>query len=251
MRYFIKLAYNGTNYHGWQIQPNAGTVQDILTQAVQTILQDKKIIIIGAGRTDTGVHARTFYAHFDTDFQLNDLNNKVFKLNSFLPKDIVVYDIFPVKTDAHSRFDAIYRTYQYFITTKKSPFGRDEKWLLYSELNMESMNIAARNFIGKMDFTSFSKVHTQTNTNFCTVNEAFWRKENDLLIFKVTADRFLRNMVRAMVGTLIDIGRNKINPQEIWQILELKDRRVAGDSVPAHGLFLEDIGYDFDSIKIK
>lgn len=245
MRYFVKLAYNGSNYHGWQIQPNAISVQEVLTKALNTILNKREISVIGAGRTDTGVHARIFYAHFEIENQIINPKDLIYKLNRFLPNDIAIYDIFKVIDTAHTRFDALNRTYKYYISTIKNPFYSDSSFYLYAQLDVNAMNFAANPLLGEHDFTSFSKLHTQTNTNLCNLMEAKWSYEGDILVFKVKADRFLRNMVRALVGTFIDIGRGKITPEEILDILTAKDRRIAGESVPAKGLFLEDIEYDF------
>lgn len=248
MRYFIKLAYKGTQYHGWQIQPNAITIQELISNALSKILNISELNLIGAGRTDTGVHARNFYAHFDIDFQIDNLDLLVYKLNRFLPKDIAIFGIFQVSHSAHARFDALSRTYKYYISAKKSPFLIDSSWYITGKLNIELMNKAAKYIIGKHDFTSFSKLHSQTNTNICNVMNAKWTQNEDILVFEVTADRFLRNMVRALVGTLVDVGRGKIDSEEVLKIMDAKDRREAGESVPAHGLFLEEIEYDFDKL---
>ncbi len=246
-RYFIKLAYNGAAYHGWQWQENAITVQQVLEESLSVIF-GTKIEIIGAGRTDTGVHATAFYAHFshEIDFNKEDLGTKVFKLNSFLPKDIYIYDIFKVKEDAHARFDAISRTYEYMITTRRDPFRNELAWFAFGNLDVERMNKGAAELLNYTDFTSFSKLHTQVKTNNCVIMEAGWKKEDHLLIFKIRADRFLRNMVRAIVGTLVDLGRGKADVNELKRIIEAKDRGEAGLSVPAHGLYLTNVEYPED-----
>ncbi len=243
-RYFIKLAYNGKAYHGWQVQDNAISVQQVLEDAFSTIFGNP-IAITGAGRTDTGVHARKFYAHFELDKQLSDdeVTEKLFKLNNFLPKDILLFDISPVKPDIHARFSAISRTYEYVISTRKDPFNDEFSWLVYHKLDVDKMNEGAAILLEYKDFTSFSKLHTQVKTNNCDVKEAFWEQKGDLLIFTIKADRFLRNMVRAIVGTLVDLGRGKINLEEFRTIIEAKDRSEAGLSVPAQGLYLIDIEY--------
>jgi len=243
-RYFIKLAYKGTAYHGWQWQDNAITVQQVIEEALSTIFGNR-IAITGAGRTDTGVHAREFYAHFDLELQLSDkdLAEKVYKLNSFLPSDIYIFDMFPVKSDTHARFSALSRTYEYLITSRKDPFNTELAWLVYHDLDLDLMNEGAAFLLEYTDFTSFSKLHTQVSTNNCDVMKAGWEQKDNLLIFTIQADRFLRNMVRAIVGTLVDLGRGKIKLDEFSAVIEAKDRSEAGLSVPAHGLYLTDIKY--------
>lgn len=243
LRYFVKLAYNGTNYHGWQCQPNASSIQETLNNAF-SIIFNVKINIMGAGRTDTGVHAQEMFAHFD--FESNfDIQNSIHKLNSFLPKDIVIFDIIPVHDEAHARFDATQRTYEYHINTVKNVFQTDGSWYYHQNLNIELMNLAAAELKNFTDFECFSKVNTDVNTFNCVISEAFWNKENDQLIFTISADRFLRNMVRAIVGTLINIGLEKITLEDFKSIIESKDRNKAGFSVPAHGLYLTRISYDY------
>lgn len=243
-RYFIQLSYKGTNYHGWQIQPNAISVQEILHKAFSTILREN-IEITGAGRTDSGVHASFFIAHFDS--LKNDLEtekNLLYKLNSFLPKDIAIHKLYIVKNDAHARFDATSRTYHYFVNQKKDPFLLESSWYYPFALNIDLMNEAALLLLNFKDFTSFSKLHTDVKTNNCVISEAFWTQDDFKLKFTITADRFLRNMVRAIVGTLLDIGKEKITLDEFTQIIKNKNRSDAGLSVPAHGLFLTNITYD-------
>lgn len=248
-RYFLKMAYDGTAYCGWQTQPNAMTVQEVTEKALCTLLRNE-IRITGAGRTDTGVHARQFFAHFDADLP-NHLPpvQLVYKLNRFLPNDIRIFEIREVNIDANARFDAISRSYQYFISTAKNPFLRPYAWVCPFVPDIEKMNVAATLLLETSDFTSFSKLHTQTFTNNCKVTEAFWRVDGETIIFKITADRFLRNMVRAIVGTLLEVGRDRIDLYEFQKIIDAKDRTHAGLSVPAHGLFLEEIQYP-DSIFI-
>ena len=242
-RYFIQLSYKGTNYHGWQIQPNATTVQELLTKAFSTILQED-IEITGAGRTDSGVHASFFVAHFESKQQGLDKDLKlVFKLNNFLPRDIAIFRIVKVNNKAHARFDATERTYRYYIHQRKDVFINNFSWYLPVDLNVEFMNKASRLLLTYDDFTSFSKINTDVKTNICKVTESRWSKDDYRLIFTIKADRFLRNMVRAIVGTLIDVGKEKITLDNFKQIIENKNRSDAGTSVPAHGLFLEDISY--------
>jgi tRNA pseudouridine38-40 synthase len=243
LRYFIKLAYNGTLYHGWQYQPNASSVQETMNKAFSTIL-NSEINLMGAGRTDTGVHAKEMYAHFDfkTPF---DIPNILHKLNSFLPKDIVVYNIFPVSAESHTRFDATKRTYEYHINTFKDAFLQEQSWYFHQKLDVVMMNKAAHLLLNHIDFQCFSKVNTDVNTFDCTIFEAHWKQENDRLIFTISANRFLRNMVRSIVGTLINIGLHKITLADFEKIIESKNRDKAGFSVPAHGLYLTKIEYDY------
>ena len=240
MRFFIELSYKGTNYHGWQEQPNANTVQAEINRALSTIL-NTNIEVIGAGRTDTGVHANQMFAHFDCDIDF-DIQNLMFKLNSFLASDIAIKDIFKVKEDANCRFDALSRTYQYHIIQKKDPFNKTA-YFLQNDLDIKAMNEACKYIIGKQDFTSFSKVNTQTFTNNCDVMFAQWEVVNTNLIFTIKADRFLRNMVRAIVGTLLDVGFGKIIAADVAKIIAAKDRSKSGVSVPAHALFLTEVQY--------
>ncbi|HKO77689.1 MAG TPA: tRNA pseudouridine(38-40) synthase TruA [Flavobacterium sp.] len=243
MRYFIKLAYNGTNYHGWQYQPNAASVQETMNKAFSTIL-NSEINLMGAGRTDTGVHAKEMYAHFDLETPF-DIPNVIHKLNSFLPKDIVIYDVFPVDNEAHTRFDATKRTYEYHINTFKDVFLQEQSWYFHQKLDLDLMNEAAKSLLNHTDFQSFSKVNTDVNTFDCSIFEAYWKQENEKLIFTISANRFLRNMVRSIVGTLINIGLHKITLDDFESIIESKNRDKAGFSVPAHGLYLTKIEYDY------
>jgi tRNA pseudouridine38-40 synthase len=247
LRYFIKLAYNGTQYHGWQYQPNAASVQETMNKAFSTIL-NSEISLMGAGRTDTGVHAKEMYAHFDFDAPF-DIPNLIHKLNSFLPKDIVVYTIFPVADDAHTRFDATKRTYEYHINTFKDAFLQEQSWYFHQKLDLVLMNQAAKSLLKHTDFQCFSKVNTDVNTFDCTIFEAYWKQENDRLVFTISANRFLRNMVRSIVGTLINIGLHKITLDDFETIIKNKNRDKAGFSVPAHGLYLTKIEYDSEKIE--
>ena len=243
LRYFIKLAYNGTAYHGWQYQPNASSVQEVLNKAFSVLL-NTDISIMGAGRTDTGVHASQMYAHFDYD---KNIDNKqlVHKLNSYLPKDIVVYEVFQVADEAHTRFDATKRTYEYHINRFKNPFSQELSWYFHQDLDLEAMNEASQLLFHHTNFQSFSKVNTDVNTFDCTIYEAYWKQENDKLVFTISANRFLRNMVRSIVGTLVNVGLKKITVAEFDTIIKSKSRDKAGFSVPAHGLYLTKIEYPF------
>jgi len=243
LRYFIKLAYNGTAYHGWQIQPNAASVQETLNKAFSVLL-NSEINLMGAGRTDTGVHAREMYAHFDFENPF-DIPKLVHKLNSFLPKDIVIYQIFRVDDEAHTRFDATKRTYEYHIHLFKDAFLQDQSWHFTQDLDVDLMNEAAKLLFNHTDFQSFSKVNTDVNTFDCTIFEAFWTKKGNKLIFTISANRFLRNMVRSIVGTLVNIGLHKITLADFNAIIESKSRNKAGFSVPAHGLYLTKIEYPY------
>jgi tRNA pseudouridine38-40 synthase len=243
LRYFIKLAYNGTHYHGWQYQPNATSVQETMNKAVSTLF-NTEINIMGAGRTDTGVHATSMYAHFDYDKAIH-FHNMVHKLNSYLPKDIVIHDIFQVADDAHSRFDAVKRTYEYHINTVKDPFLQQQSWYFSQPLDINLMNEASQLLFKHTDFECFSKVNTDVNTFDCTIFEAQWKLENGKLIFTISANRFLRNMVRAIVGTLINVGLQKITISNFESIIRSKNRDKAGFSVPAHGLYLTEIKYNY------
>jgi len=243
-KYFIQLSYKGTKYHGWQIQPNAESVQEVLVNSFSTVLREE-IEITGAGRTDTGVHASYFVAHFESEKSSFVSDDKfLFKINSILPKDIAVHDIRVVNLDAHARFDASSRTYHYFIHNKKDPFLLESSYYLPKNLDVDIMNKACDILFDYKDFTSFSKLHTDVKTNNCKITEAIWSQEGHKIKFTITADRFLRNMVRAIVGTLIDVGLGKLSLDEFVRIIESKNRSEAGVSVPAHGLFLTNITYD-------
>ena len=244
MRYFIELAYNGTPYAGWQSQPKQITVQKMLERTFSLLLKEK-IELTGCGRTDAGVHAKQFFAHFDNDTLFSDifLEKLKQKLNSFLPQVVVIYNIFKVPNDLHARFSAIERTYKYYVTTTKNPFQIEFSHRVYEKLDVEAMNHAAQLLIGNKDFTSFSKLHTDVNNNFCEVKVAHWEQQNELLVFTITANRFLRNMVRAIVGTLLAVGKGKSSVVDFEQIMEQKDRCKAGTSVPACALFLEQVKY--------
>ncbi len=247
MRYFVKLSYKGTNFHGWQIQPNAVSIQEKLEKAFSTILQ-QNIAITGAGRTDSGVHAKNYFAHFDMNNNKfsKALKNLKYKLNSILPLDIAIDEIYEVNRNAHARFDAISRTYRYYISTKKDSFNYELSWLRYGKLNINLMNESCKILMTYNDFTSFAKLHTDNKTNNCSIKTAFWKQKNDVIIFEITADRFLRNMVRSIVGTMLSIGLERLTLEEFRQIIESKNRNNAGVSAPASGLFLENIVYSKD-----
>ena len=242
MRYFIYLQYDGTCYHGWQTQPNCVTVQETIEQKLSLLLR-RELFIVGAGRTDTGVHARLMVAHFDNESEV-DCEQLAFKLNGLLPADIAILRIVPVRPDAHARFSALSRTYRYYVTPCKSPFNHLYTMRTYRNLDIERMNEAAGHLFDYIDFTSFAKLHTDVKTNNCRIMHARWEQTADGgLVFCIQADRFLRNMVRAIVGTLMDVGRGRLTVEQFCQTIEKKDRCSAGDSVPASGLFLEDVEY--------
>ena len=244
MRFFIELSYEGTNYHGWQVQPNANTVQAEINKALSLIL-NSKIEVTGAGRTDAGVHARQMFAHFDYDSEFDFYTINI-KLNSFLPNDIAVHSFFNVNDDASSRFDALSRIYNYNIVQQKSPFKKNA-YFVHKHLNIKQMNLACQSLLGAQDFTSFSKANTQTFTNNCNVIIASWKWQDDELVFTIKADRFLRNMVRAIVGTLLEVGIGKIKAEQVKGIIAQKNRCMAGTSVPANALFLSKIEYPQDT----
>lgn len=240
-RFFIHLAYNGSHYCGWQTQPDLPTVQLTIEQALSTLLR-QPIAIVGCGRTDTGVHASDFYAHFD----LHDdtpLDNLTFKLNSFLPDDIRIYRIFPVPDNAHARFDALARTYQYHVSNQRLPFRQGLYSRIYFEPDIELMNRAAQVLMDYDDFTSFAKLHTQVKTNICHLSLAQWDRVGEEWVFTIRSNRFLRNMVRSVTGTLLDVGRGKLSIDGLRAIVERKDRCAAGVSMPAQGLFLTRVEY--------
>lgn len=244
MRYFIRLGYKGAAYHGWQVQPHDTSVQQVIEEALATLLQ-APTPITGAGRTDAGVNARLMVAHFDTERPIADFNRLVHSLNAILPPDIAIYSITAVHDDAHARFDATSRTYKYFAVTGKDPFRYPLAWKCPPGLDFDLMNEAAAKLLEYTDFTSFSKLHTDVKTNNCRITHAAWAHEDDQWVFTITADRFLRNMVRAIVGTLVEVGRHKITVEQFCDIIERKDRCAAGTSMPGHALFLWDITYPY------
>lgn len=243
-RYFIHMAFDGTDYKGWQVQPNGKTVQQVIGQALSALLKEE-ISVTGAGRTDTGVHASFFVAHFDTRSTLSPGDDRfIFKLNRFLPPDIVVYKILRVRNDDHARFSATYRTYHYHISTIKPLYTRNYTHYIYGALNTDEIRECCEIIGETSDFTSFSRLHTDVKTNNCRVSKANWNRVDHGYLFEITADRFLRNMVRSLVGTLIDVGQGKLDRNGFKEIVEAKDRSRAGQSAPPQGLFLVDIGYD-------
>lgn len=249
-RYFIELTYHGGGFHGWQIQPNAHTVQEVVDQALRTVCR-QPVHTVGCGRTDTGVHARQLYAHFDLDQAIQDTDLMTHQINALLPLGVATRGIFPVKPDAHARFDAIRRSYEYHIHFEKNPFLQDLSYQMKSQPDVEKMNEAAQHLLGFHDFSCFSKTHTQVFTNNCTVFEARWAINNTdhtgvRLIFYISADRFLRNMVRAIVGTLLEIGQGKQPVSYLRAVMESKNRSKAGVSVPAKGLYLASVEYPYD-----
>ncbi|MDO7170564.1 tRNA pseudouridine(38-40) synthase TruA [Mariniflexile sp. AS56] len=247
MRYFIELSYNGAAYHGWQKQPKAISVQEVIENALSLLLKET-VAIMGAGRTDTGVHGKQMFAHFDTDIVFNEVN-LTFKLNSFLPKDIAIQTVFEARADAHARFHALSRTYLYRITMQKSAFNFENAYYVKQPLDVEKMKEASKILFQYKDFQCFSKVNTDVKTYNCDIMQADWFFENNELHFVIKADRFLRNMVRAIVGTMVQIGLGKLEVDDLHSIIKSKNRREAGFSVPAHALYLTTIEYPND-IKI-
>lgn len=245
-RFFIELSYNGSAYHGWQIQHNAISVQEILDKNLSTLLR-QKIETLGCGRTDTGVHAEQFYVHFDAvnDGLLNDPERFIYRVNSLLPPDVAVKRLLLVGNDTHARFDAISRSYQYRIHFDKNPFLHHFSWQMRDCLDVDAMNTAAKILLEYEDFSCFSKAHTQVFTNNCQITEAEWRVNGDQLVFYITANRFLRNMVRAIVGTLIEIGKGQKKTEHMHEVIRSQDRSKAGTSVPAHGLYLTAVEYPY------
>ncbi|MBR6606408.1 MAG: tRNA pseudouridine(38-40) synthase TruA [Prevotella sp.] len=242
MRYFIHFSYDGTNYHGWQIQPNGITVQGELQHALSVLLRTDTPVT-GAGRTDTGVHARNMVAHFDTEATI-DGEQLVYKLNRLLPRDIAVSRIVEVADDMHARFSATRRTYRYYVCTKKDPFSRNYYWHTHFNLDFELMNTAADVLKEYDDFGAFCKSHSDVKTTLCTIYEAQWHRQADgSWYFEITANRFLRNMVRAVVGTLVEVGRHRMSIEEFRRVIEGKKRTDAGESMPGHALFLESVEY--------
>lgn len=260
MRYFLRLAYNGSRYHGWQSQPNAISVQQVIENALQTVLR-KPTPIVGAGRTDAGVHAAEMYAHFDTETQIEKREAFIRSLNHLLGPDIAIFNLIEVGESAHARFDAIQRTYKYFVSEIKSPFLYPYSFYSARRYDIVEMNECGKILTETSDFTSFSKLHTDTHTNICKVTSAVWQTVDDEIslsstslpfkgmVFTISADRFLRNMVRAVVGTLLDVGSGKLTQETFKAIIGKKDRCAAGTSVPAEGLFLWKVEYPF--IKLK
>lgn len=245
-RYFLEIAFKGTAYHGWQVQKNAISVQAILHEKMEILLQES-VLVTGAGRTDTGVHARQMFAHFDTNKLQNRMPKEKFlySLNALLPKDIAVKNIIKVERDAHARFDATERSYEYHIHFSKDPFLQEFSYYLYEKPDLVKMNLSCQFLLGEQDFSCFSKSRTQVFTHICTIDKAEWIKKDESLIFKVTANRFLRNMVRAIVGTCLDIGLSDKSPEHMKDVIASEDRNQAGFSVPPHGLYLTQVKYPY------
>jgi tRNA pseudouridine38-40 synthase len=243
-RYFVQVSYRGTAYNGWQFQPNAPSVQETIERCFSKVFGNTAIPIVGCGRTDAGVHAKSYFFHVDLP-QDWDEKHLCFKLNRMLPPDISANQAHKVSSDLHARFHATKRTYRYFIHQQKDPFQLDQSWYFQQDLDMNAMNLAATRLLGTKDFGSFSKLHTVVKTNICTVFQAEWKETDGQWYFEISANRFLRNMVRAIVGTLIDVGLGKLSIEDIDTIINAKDRSEAAVSVPAHGLFLWEITYPF------
>lgn len=241
MRYFLKLAYNGKNYFGWQRQPKQTSVQEVLEEKLSIFLRSE-IAVVGAGRTDTGVHAKAYFAHFDAD-EIPDKEEFIFRMNSFLPKDIAIYELFPVKDQAHARFDATNRTYHYHFNFRKDPFLNELALQIHKLPNIQRMKEAGEMLIGRQDFTSFSRSGSDVKTFICDIQKVEWTQSQNYFRFSITADRFLRNMVRAIVGTLLEIGYEKMEVSDMKMIISRKDRSLAGPSAPAHGLYLARVEY--------
>lgn len=245
MRYFLTFSYRGTNYCGWQMQPNGLSVQQVLTDALRTVVRDETLVVTGAGRTDAGVHAAKMVAHFDTGEAIADPKKFVARMNGVLPADIAVSGLREVAADAHARFDATARHYEYRIITEKSPFKTDLAWRVPFALDFDRMNAAAATLLEYSDFTSFSKIHTDVKTMNCRITEAHWERRDDEWVFGIEANRFLRNMVRAIVGTLVEVGKGGLSVEGFRAVIEAKSRCAAGMSVPACGLFLTDVKYPY------
>lgn len=241
MRYFLDISYNGAAYHGWQRQANAHTVQQEIEEGLSRIL-GAQIGITGSGRTDTGVHAKKQIAHFDAETELPESQIQ-YKLNGLLPDEVAINSCRKVQPEAHARFDAQERGYHYYIHQKKTPFLVGQSYYFSHSLNVERMNEAAQKLLGKQDFESFSRVKTEVNNFFCEILTANWYRENDQLIFNVRANRFLRGMVRALVGTLLEVGRGKLTVEDFVTIIAAKNRTKAGRAVPPHGLYLSEVNY--------
>lgn len=241
-RYFLKLAYEGSPFHGWQIQKNAASVQETIENAIEKITQ-QKIMLTGCGRTDTGVHATCFYAHLDIPFEITNTTEFTYKLNCVLPQSIAIEQVIPTKALAHARFDATQRRYEYLIHYQKNPFLENRSLYLSSKLNIKLIEQCFPYILGKHDFSCFSKSKTQVNNNFCDVNELKIEELNNHVVFTVGANRFLRGMVRAMVGTFLNVSSQKISPEHVKQLMDEKDRKKAGESVPPYALYLVDVKY--------
>ena len=242
MRFFLEFSYSGKNYHGWQRQPNAISVQEVIEDSLKTILRDS-ISLTAAGRTDTGVHARQMFAHFDANIEKGIISNLVYELNQFLPHDVVIESLCPVREEAHARFDAISRTYEYHISKYKNAFENDFHYFFKNPLDLELMNKASKIILDHQDFKCFSKSNSDVKTYICNISEAYWKNSSQGYIFTISSNRFLRNMVRAIVGTLLEIGLKKKTLKNLEYILNSRDRSLAGFSAPSKGLFLIKVEY--------
>lgn len=245
-RYFVELSYFGKNYSGWQIQPNAHTIQEELQDNLTKLNRNNPIKVIGCGRTDAGVHGQHYFMHIDFP-EIPNIDHFIFKLNHMLPKAIVILDVFEVQPKAHSRFDATERTYKYYLHHYKNPFLKDTSWYCYEKLDMNLMNKAAETLLVHKDFEAFSKVSTNVHNFLCEVRYAKWEQVGEQMIFTISANRFLRNMVRAIVGTLIEVGAKRMTLEEFEGVILSKDRDCAGKSAPANGLTLIEVKYPFFS----
>ena len=243
-RYFFEISYNGTPYYGWQQQVGQVSIQEVLQKELKKIFQQQEIEIVGCGRTDKGVHAKQFFFHVDFTYEI-ETENLAYKLNKMLPDSISVARIFSVKSDLHARFSAKKRTYRYFIHHQKDPFLSEFSTYIQHKVDLSIMNESCKYLLGKQDFSSFAKIHTDVKTHICTVYHAQWIEQENQLIFEISADRFLRNMVRAIVGTMLDIGTKKIVPDNLPVIIDQKNRSAASKSVSPNGLFLWKVEYDF------
>lgn len=244
-RYFLEIAYDGKNYHGWQLQPNGNTVQAEIELCLRRLLRQEKVVTVGCGRTDAGVHARKFFVHFIANREIEDLQDLYFRMSHMLPKDIALYRVFRVGDMAHARFDATERSYEYHMHFQYNPFIRAYSTYCFFPLDVDRMNEAAQHLIGKMEFGSFCKTQGGQKTMICDVRRAVWEKTPTGIVFHITADRFLRNMVRAIVGTLVEVGRGRMTIEQFQDVIKANERREAGSSVNAHGLFLTDIKYPY------
>jgi tRNA pseudouridine38-40 synthase len=243
-RYFFEISYNGAPYFGWQQQVGQVSVQEVIQKDLQKLFQKEEIEIVGCGRTDKGVHAHNYFFHCDFTYEI-DADNLVYKLNKMLPESISISSIFLVNSDLHARFSATKRTYRYFIHQQKNPFLSEFSTYFPHTVDLECMNIACKYLIGKQDFSSFAKVHTDVKTHICSVYKAHWFEHGNQLVFEISADRFLRNMVRAIVGTMLDIGTKKLMPEKLPEIIAQQNRSAASKSVSPNGLFLWKVEYDF------
>jgi tRNA pseudouridine38-40 synthase len=241
-RYFFECCYDGTNYHGWQFQPNAISVQEVIEKSILKFFNETKISIVGCGRTDAGVHANQFFFHLDSHSDI-DLKSFTYKLNTILPRDVSVNNGWSVNPDFHARFSALKRTYLYIISTQKNPFDDKFSYLIKENLDVDLMNKCADELLKHEDFTSFSKVNTDVNNNLCEIFECFWTKNEKQLVFQISANRFLRNMVRAIVGTMLDVGKGRLSLNDFKSVIKDQNRSSAGSSAPAKGLFLNKVKY--------